>query len=487
MRIAIAGFQHETNTFIDTPTQLSDFEQADSWPELLWGQDVLNVTRGMNLPIAGFAKTALADGVELLPILWCAAEPGGKVTDHAFDDIAGRIADALANMTQLDGVYLDLHGAMVTESRDDGEGELLSRIRQVIGSDLPLVASLDMHANISGQMVDLSNAMTIFRTYPHLDMAETGARAFRMMRHICANSPPAKAWRQGEYLIPLHSQYTEVAPAKTLYAALDAFEGPGARLVELAVGFTAADTADCGPSVLAYGDSQSEANAMAEQIFVELQTAETQFDTSLLSPKDAVKTARKATGKGPVVIADAQDNPGAGASADTTGLLRELVRQNAPSTILGLLHDPELAAKAHELGKGATFEVGIGGKGPGDTPFAAQVRVHYLSDGQCRYTGEMYGGGIATLGPSVALQLTGTQIHVLVTSIRNQCLDLAQIRLFNLEPTDACILCVKSTTHFRADFEPIAQNVLICAAPGQFPCELANASYTKLRPGVRKI
>ncbi|WP_253283552.1 M81 family metallopeptidase [Ruegeria atlantica] len=487
MRIAIAGFQHETNTFVATPTKLSDFEQSDSWPEMLWGQDVLNITQGMNLPIAGFAKTALADGVELQPILWCAAEPCGKVADHAFDTIAGHITNALANMTQLDGVYLDLHGAMVTESLDDGEGELLSRIRQVVGPDLPLVASLDMHANISRQMVDLSDAMTIFRTYPHLDMAETGARAFRMMRDICTNGPPAKAWRQGEYLIPLHSQYTEVAPAKTLYAALDVFDWPNARLVELAAGFTAADTADCGPSVLAYGESQSDADAMAAQIFAKLQAAETQFDTSLLCPKDAVETARHANGKGPVVIADVQDNPGAGASADTTGLLRELMQQNAPSTILGLLNDPQLAAKAHELGEGAELEAEIGGRGPGDVPFASKVRVHHLSDGRCRYSGEMYGGGVATMGPSAALQLIGTQIHVLVTSIRNQCLDLAQIRLFNLEPADARILCVKSTTHFRADFEPIAQKVLKCAVRGQFPCQLKDVRYTKLRPGVRII
>ncbi len=487
MRIAIAGFQHETNTFVDTPTQLSDFEQADSWPELLLGDDVLAMTRGMNLPIAGFAKVALADGVELLPILWCAAEPGGKVTDQGFDTISGRITNALSKMTQLDGVYLDLHGAMVTESWDDGEGALLSRIRQVIGPDLPLVASLDMHANISRRMVDLSDAMTIFRTYPHLDMANTGARAFRMMRDICTSGPPAKAWRQGEYLIPLHSQYTRVDPAKTLYNALDAFDGPGARLVELAVGFTAADTTDCGPSVLAYSASQSEADSMMSQIYANLQAAETQFDTTLLSPKDAVETARHVAGKRPVVIADVQDNPGAGASSDTTGLLRELVQQNALSAILGLLHDPQLASRAHELGEGATFEAKIGGKVPGDAPYTAQVRVHHLSDGQCHYTGEMYGGGVATLGPSVALQLTGTQIHVLVTSIRNQCLDLAQIRLFNLEPAYTRILCVKSTTHFRADFEPIAHKVLICGAPGQFPCELADVSYTKLRPGVRKV
>lgn len=487
MRIAIAGFQHETNTFVQSSTRLSDFEQADSWPELLRRQDVLDVTDGMNLPIAGFAKAALADGVELLPILWCAAEPGGKVTDHAFDTIAGLITDNLLGMAQLDGVYLDLHGAMVTESWDDGEGELLARVRQVIGPDLPLVASLDMHANISQQMVHCSDVMTIFRTYPHLDMAATGARAFRMMRDIHASGRPAKSWRQGEYLIPLHSQYTEVAPAQTLYSTLEAFDGPGARLVELAMGFTAADTADCGPSILAYSSSPLDAEAMAGQVFAKLQAAETQFETALLTPEDAIETARKATGAGPVVIADVQDNPGAGASADTTGLLRELVIQNAPSSILGLLHDPQLAVKAFAKGQGAEFKAEIGGRGPGDVPYFANVRVSHLSDGQCRYTGEMYGGGVATLGPSAALQLIGTHIHVIVTSIRNQCLDLAQIRLFNLEPEHARIICVKSTAHFRADFEPIAQDVLLCAAPGQFPCELKHVTYAKMRSGVRII
>ncbi len=487
MKIAIAGFQHETNTFVENPTKLSDFEQADSWPELLRGQDVLDATTGMNLPIAGFAKAASSAGVELLPILWCAAEPGGKVTDHAYDTISKFITSTLSAMTHLDGVYLDLHGAMVTESWDDGEGELFARIRQIIGPNLPLVASLDMHANISQKMVDLSDAMTIFRSYPHLDMADTGARAFRMIRDICTSGPPDKAWRQGPYLIPLHSQYTETAPAKSLYAALNAYDGPKARLVELAMGFTAADVVDTGPSVLAYSASPSDADELAAQMYAKLQAAEAQFDTALMTPREAVASAVRAAGSGPVVIADVQDNPGAGASADTTGLLRELVLQNAPSAILGLLHDPQLAAKAHKLGRGAEFAAEIGGRSLGDTPFATQVRVHHLSDGQCHYTGEMYGGGVATLGPSAALELIGSRTHIIVTSIRNQCLDLAQIRLFNLKPEDARIICVKSTTHFRADFEPIAQRVLTCAAPGQFPCNLKDVRYEKLRPGVRKM
>ena len=483
MRIAIAGFQHETNTFVAAPTTLRDFEQADSWPALLTGKDVLETTKGMNLPIAGFAQAAAGDDVH--PILWCAAEPGGKVTDHAFDTIAGQITETIAELGQLDAVYLDLHGAMVTETHDDGEGELLQRIRHVIGPDTPLVASLDMHANVSQKMVDQSDALTIYRTYPHLDMAETGARAYRMLTAIRRHGRPKKTWRQGDYLIPLHAQQTNAEPARALYNALGEFDGPGTRLAELALGFTASDIPDAGPSIIAYGPDFDEANATADTLSDQLKSAERDFDSRLLSPAEAVRHARKAPSGRPVVIADVQDNPGAGASSDTTWLLQELLRQDAPPTLLGLMYDPALAAKAHMAGTGAQFHAEIGGRGEDAGQVLAQVRVHRISDGLCTYTGEMYGGGIATLGPSAALQIVGTKIQIVVTSIRNQCLDLAQFRHFDLEPEHAKILCVKSTAHFRADFEPIAQEVLLCAAPGQFPCLLESIHYSNLRPGVR--
>lgn len=487
MRIAIAGFQHETNTFVAAPTSLRDFEQADSWPALLNGNSVLQITRGMNLPIAGFAKAAQQAGASLFPILWCAAEPGGKVSDHAYETIAGRITNAIRELRPLDAVYLDLHGAMVTQSLDDGEGDLLARVRDAIGADVPLVASLDLHANVTRQMFEVADALTIYRTYPHIDMAATGARAFRMVTSIARTGRPAKAWRQGDYLIPLHAQHTGSDPARALYASLSEFDGPGARLAELALGFTAADIHDAGPSILAYGLDQADADSIADCLCRRLQAAEFEFDCALLDPAEAVYQARRAHAEGPVVIADVQDNPGAGASSDTTGLLRELVRQKAPKTILGLIHDPDLAEKAHERGTGTCFEASIGGRGLGDSPFRTRVCVHHLSEGHCVYSGEMYGGGVATLGPSAALKLLDADIHVIVTSIRNQCLDLAQFRHFNLAPEEARILCVKSTAHFRADFEPIAQKVLLAAAPGAFPCLLQDVHYAKLRSGTKLV
>lgn len=296
-----------------------------------------------------------------------------------------------------------------------------------------------------------------------------------------------KAWRQGSFLIPLSFQHTGRDPARAIYASLPDNDGPGSCLAELTLRFTAADIHDVGPAVLAYGQTKSDAHQIADQVYDRLEEAEPEFDGTLLTPQQAVSQAIRAGAKRPIVIADVQDNPGAGASSDTTGVLRELVRQNAPETILGLIHDPTLAEKAHEVGVSGSFDASIGGTGPGDAPFNARVRVHSLSDGQCHYTGDMYGGGIATLGASAALDLLGTDIRIVVTSIRNQCLDLAQFRHFGLAPEKARILCVKSTAHFRADFEPISDRVLLCAAPGQFPCLLQDDHYSNLRHGVRVV
>ncbi|MFC3616598.1 M81 family metallopeptidase [Lutimaribacter marinistellae] len=471
-RIAIAGFQHETNSFGIGRAGLAEFEMADSWPALLTGDDVISGTRGMNLPIAGFAATASQAGAALHPILWCAAEPSGPVTDQAFDTIAGRILDGLRSAGPLDALFLDLHGAMITDSHTDGEGALLERLRAALGPSLPIAVSLDMHANVSARMAKLADVICIYKTYPHLDMAETGARCWHRLQPLLKGSRPAKAFRSSSILIPLHAQNTGAEPARGLYAALP--DDPDEH-VEMAVGFTAGDTPDVGASVLAYAPSQARADAQADAALQRLQAARDAFDTSLARPAQAVAEAMTMSGDGPVILADVQDNPGAGASSDTTGLLRALVDARATGVLLGLMHDPLLAEQAHAAGVGAIVEGALGGRSglPDDHPFAGRFRVQTISDGNVAYSGAMYGGGIATLGPSCVLHVEDTQadVTVVVTSIRNQCLDLAQFTHFGLQPQQARIVVVKSTAHFRADFEPIAARVIPVAAPGLFPCE----------------
>jgi hypothetical protein len=321
-RIAIAGFQHETNSFATSIAGLAEFEMADAWPSLLTGDEVITGTHGMNLPIAGFAQAARAHPeIELTPILWASAEPSGPVTAEAFDTITGRILDGL-HAARADGIYLDLHGAMITERAFDGEGALLRLIREHVGPDLPIAISLDLHANVTNAMVELATSIAIFRTYPHLDMAETGARCLpRLLSHI-AGHRPAKALRRVPYLIPLHAQFTGASPARELYGRVAGTQG-----AELAMGFTGSDMPDTGPAVVIHAEDQATADRTAEDLLDALLEAEGMFPGLPPSANEAVRDALSRPPGKPILIADVEDNAGGGGSSDTTGLLRALDRR----------------------------------------------------------------------------------------------------------------------------------------------------------------
>lgn len=479
-RIAIAGFQHETNCFNPVRTGLAEFEMADSWPEMLKGAQVVSQTQGMNLPIAGFSAAAIKAGFDLVPLLWCAAEPGGLVTDEAFETICSNLLNGLADAGDLDGVYLDLHGAMATESYPDGEGEILRRVREFIGPDIMLVGSLDLHANISSRMVEAANYLSIYRTYPHLDMGETGARCVPIMKRLFAGEMLYKSFQEIPFLIPLHAQYTGAAPFNEIYGTLQEYEKRDV-IADIALGFTAADFSHTGPACLAYATTPHEADRAISDIYDLFLVKEETIDQSLLSLSEAVEIAKHANGK-PIILADVQDNPGAGGTSDTTGLLSALVEGGVDDVLFGLMHDPKAAARAHEAGKGACIHLALGGRSLGQTPLEAEFIVLNTGDGKCRFSGEMYGGGTATLGKTAALRLIKdeAQIDIVVTSIRNQCLDLALFTHIELDPRDYQIICVKSTVHFRAAFEPISNEIYAVSAPGMFPCDLDKVPYQNL-------
>lgn len=489
LRIAIAGFQHETNTFMPTRAGFHEFEISDSWPGMVFGNDVIASTRGINLPIAGAAEWAARHAhIEIIPILWCAAEPSGKVTDDAFDRITTHIAEALAAIPDLDGLYLDLHGAMVTESFDDGETEIIRRIRAVL-PDTPIAVSLDLHANISAAFVDAVELITVFRTYPHLDMAETGARAISRLVDWIGGQHLVPSFQQVPFLIPLHAQFTGNGPCADLYDQLGDANDPNGY-TEIALGFTAADIADCGPSVLSYAPKKNAADAQAKNTLQAICNLRDEFDRTLLTPASAVERAMHIEGEGPVVLADVQDNAGAGASSDTTGILHALANAHVPSALLGMICDADVAATAHARGDGNTLSATLGGKSgiPGDAPFHAEFNVMALRDGAIPYTGEMYGGSIAEIGPSCLLtyQTDNGAIWITVSSMRTQCLDRGLFTHFGVDPLDFQIVVVKSTVHYRADFEPGSRAILNVGAPGGFICDLEKLDYQNLRSEVAK-
>ena len=489
-RIAIAGFQHETNCFAAAKTGLDDFMMADSWPGLLRGEEVLRQTRGMNLPIAGFAAAAEAAGVEVVPVLWCAAEPSGYVRQPAFEEICVMLLEGIRQAGDIDGVYLDLHGAMVTEAHADGEGELLRRVRELVGAEMPVAVSLDLHANISPAMAALASTIAIYRTYPHLDMADTGARCLPALRQLLQGAPLCKAFAQMPYLMPLHAQCTDDAPCKGIYELVRQLCSGGNVHADVALGFTAADFPDTRPSCVAYAPRQQDADAACARIKELFIAGEDEMDCTMLSPDEAVRRAAAMPAGKPVIFADVQDNPGAGATSDTTGILHTLAQQEVQGALMGLFHDPAVAGAAHAHGVGAVFSAPLGGKSgmPGQAPFCGAFRVVALSDGNCRYSGEMYGGGTATMGKTAALKLTETKadITIVVTSIRNQCLDLAHFTHLMLDPASYRIICVKSTVHYRAAFAPLAAAALPVESPGAFPCDLQKIPYRNLHPEVMR-
>lgn len=475
-RIAIAGFQHETNTFAPDETTLSDFQRQGAWPALTRGADIFQVFDGLNIPIAGFIDACDHD---MIPILWAMAEPGGYVTDEAFDTITGEIVGGIV-AARPDAAYLDLHGAMVTRRYPDAEAEILNRIRQAMGPDFPIAVSLDLHGNLSPAFFEAATVVTIYRTYPHTDFARTGARAAELLDRAMA-APLFGAYRQGNYLTPITAQTTEFSPAKDLYAALDT---RGAVSLDLALGFPPADIPDCGPSIFAYAETQEAADAAADATAAHLAEVEPQFDARLLPAAEAV--ARAMATPGPVVIADPQDNPGAGGTGDTTGILRALIDAQAPDAVLSMLQDPETAAAAHAAGIGARIAVRLGGgHRQYSEPLEVDVIVETLSDGKFRCSGPSFGGSEADLGPIAGLRIAGTGIRVVVGTVRAQNLDQEFFRVAGIEPSEHSIICVKSAVHFMADYKRITQNILFAVAPGANPCDLPSLPFTRLRPGLR--
>ena len=354
-RIVVGGLHHETNTFSPDKATFDRFAEPDGWPELLRGDALLTRPRGINLALSGFLEAAGRAGHELVPLVWANAGPSGFTTEDAYERIVGWLLDDLRAALPVDGIFLDLHGAMVTEHLDDGEGELLRRCRALVGEAVPIVAALDLHANVSAAMVELADALVAYRTYPHVDMAETGARCLPLLDRRLSGEPLAKAFRCGDFLVPLPWQCTDLEPSRSLYAEAARLEGELGGSVSIAMGFPAADTPCCGASILAYGADAEAVRRAADSLALDYAEAEPRFAGKLWKPLEAVRHAQSAWRGRPVVLADTQDNPGGGGTGDTTGLLAALIEARAEGAVLALLCDPGLAAAAHRAGVGATL------------------------------------------------------------------------------------------------------------------------------------
>jgi len=486
-RIAVGGFHHETNCFVPTRTDFAYFAAHRDRPPFVRGPAVLEWLTNTSFALSGFLQD-MGPAHDYVPLVWTSGGAGGYVTSDAFERIAGELVGMLSQALPVDAVYLDLHGAAVTLDCEDAEGELLRRVRATVGESVPVVISLDYHANVTAAMVRHTDGLVGYQTYPHVDRPETGVRAARVLKTILARGrPDGRALRKLPFLLPLNAQCTMMEPSAGLIRAAEAREGGDVLNVSYLAGFPPADLFECGPAVAVHAYGQDVANRAADAMARDIALKESEFAQPLLAPDEAVQQAMRIArdARRPVVIADTQDNPGAGGTGDTTGMLAALVRNDAQGAVLGYFYDAEAAAAAHAAGAGATIEIDLGGRHgiPGDAPYRARFDVVCVRDGKLRTTGPSVGGRNIDLGPMALLRIGG--VSIAVTSKRMQAHDQAPFRHLGIEPAAQKILVLKSTVHFRADFQPLAEEVLVAVAPGGHIVDPTWYAYRHLRPGVR--
>jgi len=485
-RIAVGGIQHETNVFGPYKAAYDVFAQRDEWPPLCRGERMLDEVGGINLPVTGAIDRLRELGYEIVPLLWCSATPSAQVTEDAFERISAMMLETLAASGSVDAVVLDLHGAMVCEHVADGDGELLRRIRAAVGDDVPIAASLDLHANVSDQMLAQASVLEAFRTYPHVDMSDTGLRAADLVHLLLQNGLarfPASAARRTDFLIPPVWGCTLVDPARAIYTQLEGQIRAKVAGMSLACGFPLSDVEEAGPLLVAYGFEQAAVDAAADELLAEIERRETEFHGRLYGVEEAVREAIRlsSNASGPVILADSQDNPGGGGSGDTTEILRALVEQDAQDALVGVINDAAAAQAAHRAGVGAQVEISLGGKSglPGNSPFKAKFQVLAVSDGRFRASGPMLAGAAMDFGPTALLEVGAVRIAVGSRAI--QTMDQSMFRHLGIDPGEQRVISIKSSVHFRNDFQDISAAVLSVVAPGPVSVDLSTVAFSDPR------
>lgn len=486
MNILVAGFQHETNTFAPTMATYESFVRGEDFPAMVRGEAIYDLL-DVNVPVSGFIHHVRGHGHTVTPVIWAAAGASAHVTTDAYERIAGEIVEAVMTASY-DAIYLDLHGAMVAQHLDDGEGELLARIRAAAGPDMKIVVSLDLHANVTERMLALADGGVAYRTYPHVDMAATGKRAAEMLLELCRRETRAHlVARRVPFLIPVNSMSTMMQPAQGVYGLLEALEQQGVLSLSFTPGFPAADFAECGPVVWGYGFDKAGVERAVEALFARICEPESQWAVQFEEPDAAVQRAVRIAQKAarPVILADTQDNPGVGGDGNTMGMLRALLKAGVQDAAIGIICDPAAAAAAHQAGVGARIDIALGGcpQVSEDAPLRATFEVEALSDGKFVYGGPMMHGKAANMGPMARLRLDG--VRVAVSSTKAQLLDRNMYRAVGIEPAGMKILVNKSSVHFRADFAAIAEDIFVVRAPGPFIADPAELPWQHLKPGMR--
>lgn len=488
MRIASGGVQHETNTFSEVPTTLADFVRDSNCGDTLEGGDtIFERFRGTGSIHGGYISGAESAGFELVPLLCARAQPSGLVEAESFDTMLNWFLERLEQARPFDGVLLDLHGAMVAEHHNDAEAAFVAAVREVVGAEMPIVVTLDLHANISARLAELSDVIIGFDTYPHVDMHERGHEAAELIARIVKGEvKPVQEFRQLPLITLPPKQCTLRDPMQKLMEQVHQLEAePGVLTATVAMGFPFADIPDTGVSILVTTDGDAElARAKADELAGWLWELRDALQPELTTIEDVITCVNEHPDEGLVIFADGSDNPGGGAPCDGTVALHAMIDAGFKGGVVGVIFDPETAAQAHEAGVGATIPVRLGGKTDNlhGKPVEQDAYVRVLSDGRYTYRGPMMQGVQDNLGPTATLVVGG--VEIVVSSQRRQCFDAEMLRIAGVDPTSRRLLVLKSAVHFRADFGPLASRIFDADTPGIHRPDLADFDFKNVRRPV---
>lgn len=482
MRIAIGGISHETSTFVKTRTTLKDFESGFG---LFRGQQIIDRFTGANICAGGFIDGGDKHGFEIVPLLWTFAYPSGLIVRDDYEllkkEFLQRLQEDEAAHGAVDGVLLDLHGAMVVEGIDDGDGDFIASVREFMGPDRPIAVTQDLHANHSQYRVDQADAIIGFDTYPHVDMAERGREAADLIvAMLRGEAKPVMALRQLPLFWNVPCQVTAQPPMNELIRRAQALETrDGILAVTVATGFPWADVPDMGASVIVVtnndaGLARVTVNELGDWIWDQRQ----RWSCAPVSVTEAIARG-EAGGKFPIVLADHADNTGGGSPGDSTEILRTFLRQRLEDAVILYMVDPEVVEQAHATGVGNQIAVSVGGKsdplqGP---PVEMNARVMALSDGDFTYDGPMYAGLTGNMGRSAWLQQDG--VSVVVVTAHEQPLGPAFARTLGIDCERMKYIAVKSAAHFRASFEQFAGVIINVDAQAIQTHDFAKLIYQK--------
>ncbi|PKU22079.1 M81 family metallopeptidase [Telmatospirillum siberiense] len=480
MRFVIARMHHETNTFSPIETPLESFSPR-------WQQDALRAGRGSRTAMDAFLAFAEEMKGETATPVFASASPSAAVPTDAYEQMCIAIIEAVR--TGCDAVLLDLHGAMVTEKHDDGEGELLARIRAIAPS-VPIGIALDLHANISHRMVSNADVLVGFKTYPHVDMYETGEHVTKILRTmIDTGKEYACAFCRPPQLAHTLKMNTSVPGAmrEVIAAARAAEKRHGVHAVSIFGGFPIADIADTGMSVVVYADDHQLAAKIAREIGALLWERRTDFvyeERPLTESVAAAREAAERNGSGPVLLLDHGDNCNSGGTCDTMDVFEEAMRQQLSGIIIGPICDRQAVAAATAAGVGATLTLEIGNRTPmpaigiAKTPLSLTGTVKVLGDGQYVITGPTYTGMRCSMGRAAVID-TGRAL-MLVTERPHEPWDHGVFTSVGIDFCDCRFLILKSRMYFRPAFEPSAKAVVDCASLGVTSSDYSLFRFEKL-------